>query len=188
MATLAGHRDWVSGAAFSPDGTRIVTASYDDSARVWDAKTGSLVAELLGHTDRILGVAFSPDGTRIVTASADHTARVWDAQTGVALAMLSGHGNQVVSAAFSSDGARIVTASLDHTARIWQLDPLVLLPVAQRQDYVCRERLVGARSFTAREMQDPMLRGREDLQDPCGRVGPLSFAYYRRAAASLFGY
>jgi hypothetical protein len=102
--------------------------------------------------------------------------------------MLSGHGNQVVSAAFSSDGARIVTASLDHTARIWQLDPLVLLPVAQRQDYVCRERLVGARSFTAREMQDPMLRGREDLQDPCGRVGPLSFAYYRRAAASLFGY
>jgi hypothetical protein len=49
---------------------------------------------------------------------------------------------------------------------------------------VCRERLIGARSFTEREMQEPMLRGRDDLRDPCDRAGPLSRDYYRRAAAA----
>ena len=50
---------------------------------------------------------------------------------------------------------------------------------------LCRERLIGARSFTEREMQEPILRGRDDLRDPCDRVGPLSFEYYRRAAFGI---
>jgi hypothetical protein len=74
--------------------------------------------------------------------------------------------------------------SLDGTARIWQLDPIVLMPADQRENYVCRERLVGARSFTDREMQEPMLRWRDELRDPCNRVGPRSFSYYRTAAAN----
>ena len=86
------------------------------------------------------------------------------------------------SAAFSADGTRIVTASEDRTARIWRIDPLVLMPADQRQDYVCRERLIGAQSFTDEEMQDAILRGRNDLRNPCGRIGPLSLAYYWRAA------
>jgi hypothetical protein len=89
----------------------------------------------------------------------------------------------VVSAAFSPDAVRVVTASLDRTARVWQLDPVVLMPAKQRARYVCREHLIGAISFTDREMQDPILRGRDDLRHPCDRVGPLRFDYYRRAAA-----
>ncbi len=177
--TLSGHKDWVSSAAFSPDGTRIVTASYDGSARVWDTKTGALIAELLGHGDRVLGAAFSPDGSRIVTASADRTARVWDAQTGAALTSFSGHTNQVVTASFSPDGSRVVTASVDRTARIWPLDALVLAPAGERQDLICRERLAGAQSFTDSEMQNPMLRGRDDLRHPCDRAGLLSLSYWR---------
>ena len=70
-------------AAFSPDGKRIVTASSDKTARLWDAETGKPIGEpLRGHEDDVRSAAFSPDGKRIVTASDDKTARLWDAATG----------------------------------------------------------------------------------------------------------
>ena len=61
---------------FSPDGRRIVTASLDRTARVWNTASGQLLATLQGHTDAVGSAEFSPDGQRIVTASADKTARV----------------------------------------------------------------------------------------------------------------
>jgi WD40 repeat protein len=69
----------VTSAAFNPDGTRIVTASNDKTARIWDAVTGNEIKVLRGHKDYVTSAAFSPDGTRIVTASWDKTARIWDA-------------------------------------------------------------------------------------------------------------
>jgi hypothetical protein len=92
----------------------------------------------------------------------------------------------VVSATFSPDGAHIVTASIDGTARIWQLDPIVLVSADRRQHYVCRNRLIGARAFTEREMQEPILRARGELRYPCNRIGPLSLDYYWRQASGLF--
>ena len=72
----------MSSAAFSPDGKRIVTASEDKTARIWDAATGRPIGEPLeGHEKEVTSAAFSPDGKRIVTASEDKTARVWDAET-----------------------------------------------------------------------------------------------------------
>jgi WD40 repeat protein/serine/threonine protein kinase/TPR repeat protein len=119
LAVLSGHSAIVQSAAYSPDGTRIVTSSNDKTARIWDARTGSNLAVLVGHADVINSAAYSPDGTRIVTASRDKTARIWDARTGVQLTVLSGHSDFVHSALYSTDGARIVTASIDKTARIW---------------------------------------------------------------------
>jgi hypothetical protein len=66
-------------ASFSPDGSRIVTASSDTTARVWDARTGEPLAKPFQHQGRVSAASFSPDGSRIVTASFDKTARVWDA-------------------------------------------------------------------------------------------------------------
>ena len=88
---LTGHTDYILSAAFSPDGQRVVTASRDGTARVWDARTGHALATLQGHTDIVWSAVFSPDGQRVVTASADETARVWDARTGQAVATLQGH-------------------------------------------------------------------------------------------------
>jgi Flp pilus assembly protein TadD len=68
--------------AINPDGTRIVTASWDKTAKVWDARTGTTTLDLKGHTGVVSSVAFSLDGTRIVTGSADRTENVWDARTG----------------------------------------------------------------------------------------------------------
>ena len=111
-----------SSAAFSGDGKRVVTASADNTARIWDAESGKEIAVLKGHTDRVRSAAFSRDGKRVVTASEDNTARIWDAESGKEIAVLKGHTDSVWSAAFSGDGKRVVTASLDKTARIWDAE------------------------------------------------------------------
>jgi WD40 repeat protein len=118
LLTCKGHTSVVQSAAFSPDGTRIVTASWDMTAKVWDAKTGAEVFALTGHTKDVKSAAFSPDGTRIVTASLDGTAKVWDAKTGAEVLSLTGHTGEVRSAAFSLDGSLIVTGS-GNKAMVW---------------------------------------------------------------------
>jgi WD40 repeat protein len=114
-------------AAFSPDGQRIVTVSWDRTARLWSADTGEPIGEPLIRYDSNMpggfyGVAFSADGGRILTASADKIVRIWDAATGRLIHSLGGHEDHVVAAAFSPDGSRIVSASLDKTARQWDSD------------------------------------------------------------------
>jgi WD40 repeat protein len=49
VTVLRGHESWVNSAAFSPDGARIVTASWDTTARIWDATTGKEITVLRGH-------------------------------------------------------------------------------------------------------------------------------------------
>src|SRR5215813_1843417 len=115
---------------FSPDGTRVVTASWDRTARVWRADGTGEPVVLKGHESIVMSAAFSPDGTRVVTASVDKTARVWRADGTGEPVVLKGHEDDVVSAAFSPDGTRVVTASEDKTARVWRADgtgePVVL--------------------------------------------------------------
>ncbi|GJJ12146.1 hypothetical protein Clacol_006387 [Clathrus columnatus] len=107
--------------AFSPDGTRIVSASDDRSIRVWDALTGDIVAgPFNGHTGLVLSVGFSPDGTRIVSGSHDGGIRVWDALTGdIVAGPFNGHTGLVLSVGFSPDGTRIVSGCDDRSIRVW---------------------------------------------------------------------
>lgn len=74
---LRGHTRTVKSAMFSSDGTRIVTASQDRTAKVWDAKTGTEVLTIDGQAD-LYAASFNSDATCIVTGGADHTAKVWD--------------------------------------------------------------------------------------------------------------
>ena len=115
--TIGHQRELISAAAFSPDGSRVVTASGDQTARVWDARSGRLLFTFEHHGE-VRDAEFSPDGKRIVTASDDNTAQVWDAGNGNRLATLQ-HPDLVLSATFSPDGERIVTAGWDGTARVW---------------------------------------------------------------------
>ncbi|AKT41582.1 protein kinase domain-containing protein [Chondromyces crocatus] len=107
-------------AAISPDGTRILTASHDKTARILAAGDHQHLATLRGHDAYLWFAAWSPDGTRILTASGDSTARIWNADgTGEPL-VLRGHEEHVNSALMSPDGQRVVTASGDRTARVYR--------------------------------------------------------------------
>src|SRR5260370_38210537 len=77
-----GHSRAVRCVAFSPDGKRIVTGSWDKTARLWDAETGKEILALEGHSSMVQSVAFSPDGKSVLTGSLDGTARVGDPETG----------------------------------------------------------------------------------------------------------
>lgn len=79
MGPLKGHKHAVASVAFSPDGKRVISGSYDMTIRVWDAKTGEVViGPLEGHQNRVHSVAVSPNGKQLVSGSEDRTIRVWD--------------------------------------------------------------------------------------------------------------
>lgn len=116
---LHGHEADILASAFSPDGSAVVTASQDSTARIWDARTGRQRAFLSGHDWHVVSAEFSPDGKRVLTASSDKTARIWDAATGRQIHELKGHQGVVTSARFSEDGTRVLTTSWDGFARVW---------------------------------------------------------------------
>jgi WD40 repeat protein len=118
---LRGHKDRVVEVVFSPDGKRLATASWDGTAKVWDAKTGKELLTLRGHSKALSGVRFSPDGKRLATADGDYkTASVWDAKTGKRLLTLCCH-SSVFRVAFSSDNKRVATSSEDETV-VWDAE------------------------------------------------------------------
>jgi WD40 repeat protein len=77
VATLQGHTSWVNAVAISPDGTRIVSGSSDETVRVWDMHTGQSVATLRGHDRPVLTVHFLPDGHSIESKDSSDTTRTW---------------------------------------------------------------------------------------------------------------
>ncbi len=120
QVALGKHAADVYDASFSRDGTRVVTASIDRTARIWNVATGEPIGTL-PHPDEVHSASFDAGGTRVVTASRDKIARIWSVDSGAVLAALAGHTDQVVSASFSPDGKWVVTASADKTALIWEV-------------------------------------------------------------------
>lgn len=113
------HRGAITMAAFSHDGSRLVTASEDRTAQVWDVANGVAIGPPLHHDGPVVWAGFSPDGARVVTASKDQTAQIWDAASGTQIGAPLRHDGPVLSAVFSADGVSVVTASSDKTARQW---------------------------------------------------------------------
>ena len=124
LRTLEGHTKIVWGVAFSPDGKRLASASFDHKVKIWDPSTGQEALTLHGHTDNAIAVAFSPDGHRLASASEDGTIRIWDASPiteppARELLTLTGHTDEVRAVAYSPDGRWIASAGDDMIIRLW---------------------------------------------------------------------
>ncbi|MBI2926983.1 MAG: serine/threonine protein kinase [Verrucomicrobia bacterium] len=104
---------------FSRDGKRLVTASRDGTARLWDASNGQPLGQPMKHDAEVVWAQFSGDGRHVVTASADDAARIWHADTTQLAAPPLRHEGFVAFATFSRDDQKVITASQDQTARIW---------------------------------------------------------------------
>ena len=109
-------------AAFSPDGSRVVLANEDHTARIWDTRTEQATPPLR-HDSDVVYAAFSPDGKRLITLSKGRTARVWDALTGEMLAPPLKHARAVTGAFFRAGGNEAVVVHNGGTATVWDLTP-----------------------------------------------------------------
>ena len=114
------HEGVIYSAEFSYDGELLVTASSDNTSKIWSAETGECI-QTLSHDYDVYSAVFSPDGRYVVTASLDNTSKIWSAETGECIQTLS-HETSVESAVFSPDGRYVVTASWDHTSKIWSAE------------------------------------------------------------------
>ncbi|KAJ3796208.1 WD40-repeat-containing domain protein [Lentinula aff. detonsa] len=121
---LRDHTDYITAVAFSPDGKKIVSGSWDKTIRIWNADTGEAIGNpLQGHSDGVTSVAFSPDGKRIVSGSEDGLIIIWNVDTREAIGdPLQGYSHWVNSVAFSPDGKRIVSGFEDGLIIIWNAD------------------------------------------------------------------
>ncbi|KAH6625330.1 HET-R [Boeremia exigua] len=119
LQTLEGHSDGVTSVAFSHDSSKLASASWDRTVKVWDASSGACLQTLEGHSDGVTSVAFSHDSSKLASASWDRTVKVWDASSGACLQTLEGHSSHVSSVAFSHDSSKLASASWDRTVKVW---------------------------------------------------------------------
>ena len=107
IANLTGHTDGVMEVKWSPNGTRLVSASDDKTLRMWNASNWSYMFTLAGHSGGVLAVDWSPDGAKLVTGSRDYKMALWNASTGALLAKWTAP-NCVRSVDWHNDGDIIV--------------------------------------------------------------------------------
>jgi WD40 repeat protein len=138
IVRLQGHRNprifkpyTVTSATFSPDESRILTASDNGIAHIWDAD-GKELCTIEVHQTGVKSAIFGPDGGQILAAGG-RVASLWNAADGNLIRTLKGHTDDILSAAFSPDGARVLTTAIDGTVRIWNKDaggPIAALGIA----------------------------------------------------------
>jgi WD40 repeat protein/nucleoside phosphorylase len=114
-----GHSLYVNSAVYSPDGRRVLSASWDKTIKEWDRETGQCLRTFEGHSGSVNSVVYSPDGRMVLSVSGDKTIKEWDRETGRCLRTFGGHSKPVTSAVYSLDGRRVLSASEDKTIKEW---------------------------------------------------------------------
>ncbi len=118
-----GHGQMVVDVAFDPAGGRLVSASWDDTARVWSLTGAAEAIVLEGHDSGLWSAEFSPDGERVLTGSRDGTSRIWSLGEPARVLgpprVLRSDDGWIVHALFDASGERVITAAQNGTMRVW---------------------------------------------------------------------
>jgi WD40 repeat protein len=128
IASIETGYNYVSAVVYSPDTTLIATGGFDGRRaaehpiKIWDAKTGKLVATLKGHTHDVLCLAWTKDGKTLISGSWDSPIRTWNTTNWKQTAVLDEHTEGVYAIAISPNDRILASASYDRTARLWNLD------------------------------------------------------------------
>jgi WD40 repeat protein len=180
---LADFPGEVTAVHFTPDGSRLVTASgvagLGGLAAVWSVDDGSLVRRFPGHRDILYDAELSPDGAVLATCSYDRAIELWDAQTGASLRTLSGHNGAVYDVAFSPDGRFLVSASADDTCKVWRVADgmrLDTLPQPLKEEYCCAFSPDGR--FIAAGGADNTIRVWKFISQDKPRINPMVMARF----------
>jgi WD40 repeat protein/serine/threonine protein kinase len=130
---LRGHRSWVNGAAFAPDGRRVLSGSggvligggfqdgKDHSLGLWDVANGRRLCGIRGHKTAVNCVAFAPDGRRFLSGSRGGSISLWDAAFLTVIRQFQRRGRSVWGLAFSPDGRRALSATAEKTISLWDV-------------------------------------------------------------------
>jgi WD40 repeat protein len=127
--TLRAHSGWVTGVAFSSDGRRLASGSWDQTVKFWDVPTGQELSTVGTKVKEVQALAFSPEGHWLATENSNYTVTLWDAGTGREIRRLPSDRppvafgtNWVYSIAFSPDGRYLASAVDDKTIRLWDVN------------------------------------------------------------------
>src|SRR5207249_4000435 len=103
LGTLEGHQDFILSLAFDPQGGTLASGSYDNTVKLWDARSGNLLRTLEGHQNGVDSLAFDPQGGTLASGGHDKTVKLWDVRSGNLLRALEGHTGVVDMVSFSPD-------------------------------------------------------------------------------------
>ena len=119
--TLGGHSEKVGAVSLGADRRVAVSASDDETLKVWDVTTGKCLRTLAGHRTKVCDVSVSGDGRVAVFGSYDEMVKVWDLTTGRCLRTLEGHSDPVAAVSLDADGLIMVSVSWDQMLKVWNL-------------------------------------------------------------------
>jgi WD40 repeat protein len=118
-----GHSDTVYGVAFSPDATKIATASADKFIKVFEIPSGKFIKSFEGHTHHVLDVGWKSDGKLLASAGGDNTIKIWDYASGEQVRTINNaHNKQVTRLVFVGKTSNFLTCSGDQQVRSWNVD------------------------------------------------------------------
>ncbi|SPQ18463.1 ccdd4571-0151-4a36-b04b-ff79eefb099c [Thermothielavioides terrestris] len=120
VARLLGHQNKVNQVQFSPDGTLIASAGWDNSTKLWNARDGKFLKSLRGHVAPVYQCAWSADSRLLVTGSKDCTLKVWNARNGNLAMDLPGHEDEVYAVDWAADGKMVGSGGKDKAVRTWR--------------------------------------------------------------------